>query len=65
MSTLGVNDQFTTMGQATDILCIVIMKNRETSHANHAILILKKGISVQNVPYYVYICRKLTKLLPF
>ena len=29
MSTLGGNDQFTTMGQVTDILYIVIMKNRE------------------------------------
>ena len=31
MSTLGVNDQFTTMGQVTDILynIIVIKENRE------------------------------------
>ena len=65
MGTLGGNDQFTTMGQVTDILYIVIMKTEKTSYACHAILILKTGISVQNVPYYVQICRKLTKLLPF
>ena len=41
MGTLGGNDQFTTMGQVTDILYIVIMKTEKTSYAYHAILILK------------------------
>ena len=41
MRTLGGNDQFTTMGQVTDILYIVIMKTEKTSYAYHAILILK------------------------
>lgn len=66
MSTLGGNDQFTTMGQVTDNLVIVMVKNREKILCISGYTYLKKtGISVQNVSYYVQICTKLTKLLPF